>query len=165
MKRGGWTHALTQFEAARSEEPNNPRIEAYRAWAKYQVLRNRDASAADHQNDLWLSGVAKRNCKTVIKASTEKVRDFADAYVFLGRIHLDEGKSREALVVLKKACRIDSDNVDAKRYLREAQLRAPAGASQISKRISDWFDKVTGAEKKDERIRPVKMHNVRRPHL
>lgn len=167
MKRGGWSDAHKQFDLACRSEPHNPRLEAHRAWAKYMLLRHRDARVSDNnQGDVWLGGVAKKNCRGIIRAATEKVRDFTDGYVFLGRILLDEGNSAEAVVVLKKAVRIDCDNLEAQRYLREAQLRAPSTSNQIAKRISDWFGKIGGApEKKSDRIRPIKMHNVRRPHL
>ena len=158
LKMRDYSAALRAFERACSAEPNDPRATGYRAWAKYKALEMRSVDGGD----AWLTGVAKKNCRTTMQGAVLKARGFDMGYVFLGRMFLDSDMYDEAIGAFKKALRIDADNAEARRFLAETRRRRPQQG--LLDRVSGWFGTKPDANGKrsKDRIRPVRVSHFTR---
>ncbi len=131
-------------------------FEAYRAWAKYLGLSDQSARGIKEE---WLMGALASNCCKIISSATTKLPRFDMGYVFLGRMHLDEGDEAKARTFFQRAIKLNPDNAQADRYLTRLDKPAtPSDKSGVMKRISGWF----GSAKKEEVVKPVRIKNITR---
>lgn len=133
LETADYSAAHRAFNAICQTRPD-PRAEGYRAWAKYQMVRERSAG------EVRLSGVAKKNCKSVLRAAIAKVPDFDAGYVFLGRILLDEGDSQQASEQFKRALKINRNNEPAALYLEQARGRLLGANTRKRVALERWWE-------------------------
>lgn len=93
----------------------------FAAWAQYLDMKHRIA-ADSRPGDKRLKVLAKKH-KTRIQKEQFRVPDFVLGYVFVGRIQLDEGTDRRAMVTFERALRQSPDHSEAQHWHQIAQRR------------------------------------------
>jgi len=141
LDSGSFTMAHAAFDRACADAPNDPVLEAYRAFAKYLSVKSQDGVGGT-DNEPWLARVAKQNCRRIIEAATARAEGFDAGHVFMARMLIDEGSFPEARQHLDRALRLDPNNAETRRLSAELDARGPARKPGVRARIADWFSAV-----------------------
>lgn len=116
-----FSDAVEWFKRRKAKAPKCAYTTIYYHWAAYLDLRDRFAGPN-------LSTWPDRRIKPVVKKHRYSIRhtlfrvpSWADGYAFVGRILLDEGEARRAVLSFEKGLRADPASEECQLWLEVAQ--------------------------------------------
>ena len=135
LNRCEYGEAAQCFQQARTQARDDARLTAYFAWAQYMDAVKRSGRAVGLEAARLLDGRA--DLRREISDAVSKVPKFDEGYVFLGRMSLDEEDRSEAILMFKKALRINRRNESAATFLQRAKRDLPRPS--LGSRLTTWM--------------------------
>jgi len=131
--------ALACFDAVAAQAPDNPRFQAYRAWARYAGIAAAELNVPTAERG-WLVAQRKANAREIIDKATRRLPRFDSGYCFLARIDLDAGDLDRAESLAKRALVLNPELEEAQRVLdRVQQRRTPERPTGEFGRFGKWL--------------------------